>query len=328
MIKTPVLVAEILLGIVFSAVGPNRVNVPHASACAAAFPKLTSRDSLFIRQTLLRQINRDRRRHGLAPVKLDHLASKVADRHCREMIRKNYLSHWNTNGLKPYHRYAFAGGRDHLAENLYASSIRGATFKCTVTDISDRVLEGQRSFMAEKPPYDGHRKNILRGYHTHVGIGFACSNHEFRMAEEFVDRYIALSDFATRIRRGDRRIISGKILKPGLYPVMATVDFEPFPKRKSTKELKKLGSYLDGSSQRPFTTVTAWDMSFYPKTRRFYFTLDFSRARRGYYYMIIYLSQTVDQRLYKNSTPRKTVGTFRLTTEHAIPATGVVFILH
>jgi len=328
MIKTLLLIIEILLSVVFSAAVPNRANSPHGSVISTASQKLTSRDSLLVRQTLLRQINRDRRRYGLAPVKLDRLASRVADRHCREMIRKNYLSHWNVKGLKPYYRYAFAGGRDHIAENLYSSSVWGTTFTCTLSDIFDRVLKGERSFMAEKPPYNGHRKNILRWYHTHVGIGFACSDQEFRMAEEFVDRYIILDDLPTKIHRGYRQTISGKILKSGLSPIMAVIDFEPIPKRKSVRELKRLGSYLDGSFQKPFSTISAWEMNFYPKSRRFYFTLDFSGARRGYYYMILYLSKKADQSLYQNSTPQKKIGTFRISTKHAIPATGVVFILN
>ncbi|GBD92581.1 hypothetical protein BMS3Abin05_00153 [bacterium BMS3Abin05] len=288
--------------------------------------RLTARDSLRIRRGLLKQINRDRQRHGLSPVKLDLPASRVGDRHCREMAREKYMSHWNLQGLKPYHRYAFAGGRDHISENLYSATVWGQTFTCTVSDISGKMRRAEQSFMSEKPPYDGHRKNILESYHTHVGIGFACTNDEFRMAEEFVDRYVILDKTGTKIYRGEKKRISGKILRHRLYPIMAVVNYEPVPARKSKKELKKTGPYLDGS-RYSFQTISAWEMSFYPKSRRFSFTLDFAKARAGIYYMILYLDRKIDQSLYQNSGLKKRAGTFRLSTRHAIPATGVVFRL-
>ncbi len=319
----------LVLAAVVSCVSVSGGGIPAGRfAVRGASAELTPQDSLRIRRALLRRINQDRKRHGLKLLKLDLLTSRVADQHCSEMIRKNYMSHWNVNGLKPYHRYALAGGQYHIAENLYSSSVWGTVYRCTASDILDYALTGERSFMSEKPPNDGHRKNILEWYHTHVGIGFACSSHEFRMAEEFVDRYIVLDNLPQKIRRGYRQTISGKILKSGLYPVMAVVDYEPIPKRKSPRELRKLGSYLDGSRHKSFRTISAWEMNFYPISRRFYFTLDFSGARRGYYYMIIYLSRKVDQSLYKNSKAQKAAGTFYLSTKHAIPATGVVFILN
>lgn len=70
-----------------------------------------------VKRSLLERINRDRRLHHLAPVAYDKLAAQVGEAHCREMLAHKYLSHWNRQGFKPYHRYSFAGGTDSVHEN-------------------------------------------------------------------------------------------------------------------------------------------------------------------------------------------------------------------
>jgi uncharacterized protein YkwD len=66
------------------------------------------------RLAAVERINRDRVAAGSPPVQFDAFSSAVGDHHCQEMAGREYLSHWNTRGLLPYHRYHFAGGRDHI----------------------------------------------------------------------------------------------------------------------------------------------------------------------------------------------------------------------
>jgi len=94
------------------------MNRPQATTSSSA-SLLPSDDPYYeARQALVRRINADRAAAGLEAVEYDPLASQVSDQHCQEMAGNDYLSHWNLRGLLPYHRYHFAGGRDHLQENL------------------------------------------------------------------------------------------------------------------------------------------------------------------------------------------------------------------
>src|SRR5258705_9253116 len=87
-------------------------------------PLLTGDDPYHdAREAVVRKINQDRAAAGLSAVELDQLSSQVADAHCQEMAANRYLSHWNLRGLLPYHRYHFAGGRDHVQENLSRMTI-------------------------------------------------------------------------------------------------------------------------------------------------------------------------------------------------------------
>src|SRR5436305_174846 len=62
------------------------------------------------REQLLNQLNAERSSAGLNELKLDDLACTVANQHARDMATSGFLSHWGSDGRKPYHRYSLAGG--------------------------------------------------------------------------------------------------------------------------------------------------------------------------------------------------------------------------
>jgi uncharacterized protein YkwD len=112
-----------------------------------------------VKRAVFERINRDRLTHGLKPVQWDDLASRVGDLHCREMLRNRYVSHWNLEGYKPYHRYSFAGGTDSVHENVSGSD--GAVGSGGLAQVLPRAIQCHARMMAERPPLDGHRRNIL-----------------------------------------------------------------------------------------------------------------------------------------------------------------------
>lgn len=189
-----------------------------------------------IKQVLLEQINRDRVAHKLAPLEYDDLASRVGDAHCQEMLREGYLSHWNRQGLKPYHRYSLAGGRAYVAENAFTYET-DPPMEITKEILIRGVLFAQRQFMSETPPNDGHRKNILDPNHTAVGIGLAYSGSGFRLTQEFINHHVTIKDLPAEIKLGSPLVLEGKPL-PGRTLGSITLFYEPFPQAMSIKELK------------------------------------------------------------------------------------------
>ena len=121
-----------------------------------------------IRVNLLEMINEERAVEKVRPLEIDELATQVATKHAIEMARDEFASHWNRDGLKPYHRYSFAGGTHATQENISAAddtwSLKEDQLKQDTAYLHVRLYQ-------EKPPYDGHRKTILAPQHTHVGIG-------------------------------------------------------------------------------------------------------------------------------------------------------------
>ncbi|HWW62373.1 MAG TPA: CAP domain-containing protein [Thermoanaerobaculia bacterium] len=140
-----------------------------------------------LRSEMLRLINRDRAMYGLKAVQLDPSTSAIADRYCRAQIRNGTTGHFTTDGQAPYMRYSFAGGNDGISENTAAWS---ATYTFSERALYEMVRRSQDAMMAEEPPHDGHRRTILDPHATHVGIGLAWENGEFRIAQEFIRHYV------------------------------------------------------------------------------------------------------------------------------------------
>lgn len=190
---------------------------------------------------MLNRINADRDRNGLLNVELDALASSAADEHCREMLENGYLSHWSMDGLKPYMRYSMAGGLDAVAENLVAHNQRAIpSDEASLLVLFDRFEDG---FMGERPPDDGHRRNILAPEHTHVGIGFAIGDSAIYLAQEFVNRYVKLSPFPMASSLANSYEVKGELLLPETRLYGISIYYEPIPRRMSQAELNATRNY-------------------------------------------------------------------------------------
>ena len=202
-----------------------------------------------LRAEMLRMINHDRQRLGLAPLELDPDASSVADAYCRLQIRNRTSGHFTLDGQTPYMRYSFAGGNDGLSENAAAWS---ANFGFSDRALLDMMRRSQDAMMSEVAPHDGHRKSILDPHATHVGIGMAWEGGEFRIAQEFIRRYVDwVRPLPRRASAGQRLLFSGR--PRGGFDIEAiTVHHEPFPQAMTATAANHIGSYALPSDRREY----------------------------------------------------------------------------
>ena len=206
------------------------------AACAGFGATILDRDVLAnddlqstfkdIRKNILEMINEERDVEKVPPVELDDLATEVATKHALDMVAKEFTSHWGSDGLKPYHRYSFAGGTHATEENV--SSADG-TWSAKAKDLKQDTAYLHVRMYQEKPPNDGHRRTILAPQHTHVGIGLAVQDLRLRMVELFVAKYIELKPIKREAKPGSQLYFSGKILRRGYYLNHVEVCYEPLP---------------------------------------------------------------------------------------------------
>lgn len=160
------------------------------------------------REQLLNQVNAERARAGLSQLQLDELACKVANGHARDMVRQGFLSHWGSDGSKPYHRYSLAGGTDALQENVSsADGIQSVTSAGVLKDLQDM----HESMMKEVAPNDGHRKTILYPRHTHVGFGIAIEGRSVRLDELYLARYVKIDPFPQVVNTKTTLVLRGQL---------------------------------------------------------------------------------------------------------------------
>lgn len=186
-----------------------------------------------LRQRMLDEINAARRAYSISAVRLDQLATIVAQRHATDMATHGYFSHWDREGLKPYMRYSLAGGYHAISENL--SRIKGIP----VREAPQRIIA---SYLAEQPPNDGHRRTLLDRYATHVGIGIAIKNDWIYVAQEFVRKYVKLLPLPQFAMLNEKVHLLGK-LRRGLKFHNVDVFYEPLPEPMSIEQLKRTSSY-------------------------------------------------------------------------------------
>ncbi|HEY3496466.1 MAG TPA: CAP domain-containing protein [Polyangiaceae bacterium] len=168
--------------------------VPVARARPKAESKVAAKliDYPEAQRFVLGLVNRDRKKAGLAPVVLDEPASKAGLRHARDMAAKGFTGHIGSDGSTPEQRYTEGGGTDFVQEN-----------SACLSDTIERKLDPKprfdsaklaalhEMFMAEVPPNDGHRRNVLNPRHNRVGIGVAQPLDVAQpcLTQEFVDDY-------------------------------------------------------------------------------------------------------------------------------------------
>jgi uncharacterized protein YkwD len=202
------------------------------------------------RRAMLRLINRDRASMGLSPVELDEgAATRAGQLHADDMASHGFLGHWGTDGSVPEQRYTEAGGDDMVLEN--ASCFVDGRPRALDADarIDPKYVElAENMFFHEKPPNDGHRRNILQPWHRKVGIGIAQpvpTATEIPVpcfAQEFVDSFGTYGSAPKTMRVGDVLHVDGTLRSPALFAGVGLARVDS-PRPLSVSELNARRSY-------------------------------------------------------------------------------------
>ena len=138
------------------ALGP--APAPAGARCAGASAAPSAGGSAARQHAVVCEINRVRRRHGLASVRRDARLVRAASRHARAMVAGRFFSHTSPGGSTLTTRLRAAGYRGVAAGETIAWG-RGRL-------AAPRVIV--RSWMRSGP----HRR-VLLGRYRHVGVGVA-----------------------------------------------------------------------------------------------------------------------------------------------------------
>jgi uncharacterized protein YkwD len=240
-------------------------------------------EALKLKLQQLEIINNSRKRNNAGAVKLDILASRVANKICKEAAENNFLGHWNLAGEKPYHRYAFAGGYDHITENAFGEWSSG-NYIVSASNIISMMKTGHGTYMAEKPPYNGHKKNIIEKSHNFVGIGYYLSGKQFRYYEEFIDRYFEFENIPSEVGIDESFQITVKT-KGESFLYYLIVYREDFTQPLTPVQISKKGSYEDFTDEQ-YLRMAAWDLAGLRSGSEYRIPMKFSKE--GLYYIQIF----------------------------------------
>jgi len=165
-------------------------------------------------------INRDRSEAGLEPVDYDATAEKGGQLHTEDMVAHGFTAHWGTDGSVPEQRYSEAGGVEFVQENA-ACFFDGVERQLDPNPTFDATSLEQieSAFINELPPNDGHKKNILKKWHTAVGIGLGkpAGVDQPCMTQEFVDHYGSYDALPAEAKVGAKISVSGEVQSPAEF---------------------------------------------------------------------------------------------------------------
>lgn len=242
------LVSALALGVLLAGCGRDPATVPKATGPIGLEEA---------REYVLALVNRDRNEHGLEPVERDEAAERAGQRHAENMSHFGFTAHWGTDGSVPEQRYSEAGGDQMVQENA------ACFFDGTERQLDDSPMflpeeleKIELAFISELPPNDGHKKNILKPAHTHLGIGLAKPKgiQQLCMAQEFVDRYGEYDPIPSEAKAGDTIVVAGRVRDPLEFGGVGIARLD-LPKPLTAAQLNETSTY----------PIPEPDVVYYPK---------------------------------------------------------------
>jgi len=139
----------------------------------------SSERELTAEKQLYELVNADRAKLNRAPLKLSPRLSAMAKAHAQDMMKKNFFSHVNKEGLDAQARAAKMNIGIGVYENI--------AYQQGDIEDSQKVINLENDFMSEPDGPKNHRYNILHPNHTSVGVGVAIKGDKLILVEEFTD---------------------------------------------------------------------------------------------------------------------------------------------
>ena len=221
----------------------GRLAMPNLGNPSETGPEPASRN-LPEKQLLLDLINQERTRAGAPPVTLGN--SPVPQKHAEDMLENCFISHWGTDGLKPYMRHSLAGSLAPNGENVYSRNECGHvdTWFIWTTNIEDTIRQANDGLY--KSP--GHRLTMLDPTYTTVNIGLAWNWTTFKLVQHFEASPPAQAG-QPEIRDGHLRLnaaLPPAAAAPNWVPIVLLV-YDPPPRHLHPEQLAQTYCYDEGT---------------------------------------------------------------------------------
>ena len=193
---------------------------------------------------MLELINEARVRHGVPPVVMG--TNDVAQIQAEALLRNCALSHWGTDGLKPYMRYSLAGGYQTNKENLTTSN------ECNLLDgwlqWNDHPEEMVRKSAQSLLSSPSHRETLLSPAYRQVSLGLAWDHHTFKVVQHFEGDYVELTQVPA-FSKGDLTF-AGRLTENYQFsmdhPLSIHIYYDPEPRALTQGQLAQTSCYSLG----------------------------------------------------------------------------------
>lgn len=199
-------------------------------------------------QHALAVINSDRADFGLPPVQLS--PNQAAQVHAEDVFANKQISHWISNGEKPYMTYSRMGGSGSVHQNVAISGFSlieydrcvSSFLRCEKIEPFAAIEELQYEMMYNdfECCNDGHRENILDPNHTHVSIGIIYDEYYLALVQNFEN------DYGMQIQVDGTQVSIAGPMPPGTQLEHIIIYYDHLPTRADYDVNKKMLAYGSG----------------------------------------------------------------------------------
>ena len=198
----------------------------------------------------LQLINKDRAQAGLGPVVLS--PNQAAQAQAENVLGTRQISHWMTDGEKPYMTYTRYGGLGAVEQNVATSLCDG--FACALNPM-DQIKTAEYEMMYDDASSNwGHKDNILDPHHTSVSLGIAYNDNTFVIVQNFENNYI---DFTQPITYNSGMVSFSGILSEGKIDNIE-IDYDQTPTPAIYQQNKQATSYTTGTQMAVVAKPLPW----------------------------------------------------------------------
>src|ERR671925_67800 len=209
-------------------------------------PRSVPREELV--QHALDLINKDRQEFGLPPVELSQ--NHAAQAHAEDIFQTKQISHWMSNGEKPYMTYTKYDGEGSVHQNVAISGFEKSEYEecwnevmydCEEIEPLSTIEELQYEMMYNDKECcnDGHRNNILDPRHTHVSIGIVYDHYYLAFVQNFESNYGLNVEVKNSEIKISGILLDGELDHIGIY-------YDEMPTQEVYEQNKHLLSYSNG----------------------------------------------------------------------------------
>jgi uncharacterized protein YkwD len=209
-------------------------------------PRTVPREELV--QYVLDRVNKDRTDMGLLPVKLS--SNEAAQMQAEDVFRTKQISHWTTNGEKPYMTYTQYDGEGSVQQNVAIAGFSPEQYEQCVTNIlvecekieplsTIEQLQNEMMYNDKECCNDGHRNNILDPHHTHMSIGIVYDQYYLAFVQNFENNYGLNVDVKNSEIEVSGTLLDGQLDHIAIY-------YDEMPTQEVYEQNKDLLSYSAG----------------------------------------------------------------------------------
>jgi hypothetical protein len=185
---------------------------------------------------------------GLLPVKLS--SNEAAQMQAEDVFRTKQISHWTTNGEKPYMTYTQYDGEGSVQQNVAIAGFSPEQYEQCVTNIlvecekieplsTIEQLQNEMMYNDKECCNDGHRNNILDPHHTHMSIGIVYDQYYLAFVQNFENNYGLNVDVKNSEIEVSGTLLDGQLDHIAIY-------YDEMPTQEVYEQNKDLLSYSAG----------------------------------------------------------------------------------